>query len=89
MVSLIPTRLDATARGQALAAVAALAGVVAVGLNAGQFARNQDLYGTPFGPDGEGAPHEIKYLNAAFGGPQLTSTSCATRPSRSPPRSVQ
>ena len=44
-----------------LAAVAALAGVVAVGLNAGQFARNQDLYGTPFGPDGEGAPHEIKY----------------------------
>jgi hypothetical protein len=35
--------------------------------------RNQDLYGTPFGPDGEGAPHEIKYLNAAFGGPQLAS----------------
>jgi Dolichyl-phosphate-mannose-protein mannosyltransferase len=56
-----------------LAAAAALAGVVAVGLNAGQFARNQDLYGTPLGPDGEGGQHEIKYLNAFFGGPQLAS----------------
>lgn len=56
-----------------LAAVVAIAGVVAVGLNAGQFARNQGLYGAPLGPDGEGAQHEIKYLNAFFGGPQLAS----------------
>jgi Dolichyl-phosphate-mannose-protein mannosyltransferase len=49
-----------------LAAVVALAGVVAVGLNAAQFVRNQGLYGTPLGPDDE-------YLNAFFGGPQLAS----------------
>jgi hypothetical protein len=66
-----PTRWSA--RLARLVGIAALAGVVAVGLNSGQFARNHALYGTPFGPDGEGDQQEIEYLNGLFSSRELAS----------------
>jgi hypothetical protein len=56
-----------------LAAVAVVIGMVMLGVNSGQFARNYDLYGSPFGPDGEGDRQEIKYLNEYFSGPEVAS----------------
>jgi hypothetical protein len=56
-----------------LAAVAVVTGMVMLGVNSGQFARNYDLYGSPFGPDGEGDRQEIKYLNGYFSGPEVAS----------------
>jgi hypothetical protein len=41
----------------------ALAAVVAIGLNAGHFARNYNLYGSPLGPGAEGPPAAFKYTN--------------------------
>jgi hypothetical protein len=56
-----------------LVGVAVVAGLLALGVNTGQFIRNYDLYGTPLGPDGEGNQHEVKYLNDVFGGAELAS----------------
>lgn len=56
-----------------LAAVAVVCGLLLIGVNGGQFARNYDLYGAPFGPGGEGDRHEIKYLNGYFSGPEVAS----------------
>ena len=56
-----------------LAAVVVVSGLLLIGANGGQFARNYDLYGSPFGPDGEGDRQEIKYLNGYFSGPELAS----------------
>jgi 4-amino-4-deoxy-L-arabinose transferase-like glycosyltransferase len=56
-----------------LAAVVVVSGLLLIGANGGQFARNYDLYGSPFGPDGEGDRQEIKYLNGYFSWPELAS----------------
>jgi hypothetical protein len=61
------------ARLAQLAAVAVVTGLVMLGVNSGQFARNYDLYGTPLGPNGEGDRQEIKILNGYFSGPEVAS----------------
>jgi hypothetical protein len=61
------------ARPARLAAVAVVSGLLLIGVNGGQFARNHELYGSPFGPDGEGDRQEVKYLNGYFSGPEVAS----------------
>jgi hypothetical protein len=61
------------ARPARLAAVAVVSGLLLIAANGGQFTRNHELYGSPFGPDGEGDRQEIKYLNGYFSAPEVAS----------------
>jgi hypothetical protein len=61
------------ARPARLAAIAVVSGLLLIGVNGGQFVRNHGLYGSPFGPDGEGDRHEVKYLNGYLSGPEVAS----------------
>jgi hypothetical protein len=44
-----------------------LAGAIALALNAGMFARNYQLFGSPVGPSAAAPPRKFKYTNDQFG----------------------